>query len=167
MRRTSRLPVSTLPVPPCPRAQPAWAAWAALGPRERAEIFRKAAALAQQHFAELALYIARESGGSRFKGEHEVREAIVLLHQAAGVLSQPHGLVLPSEAGRLSYARRLPHGVVGVISPFNFPLVLPLRSVAPHYRPATLWCSSLIRRPRSVVASSLPGCSRQPVCPKV
>lgn len=110
------------------RVQPAWAA---LGPRERAEIFRKAAALAQQHFAELALYIARESGGSLFKGEHEVREAIVLLHQAAGLLSQPHGLVLPSEAGRLSYARRLPHGVVGVISPFNFPLVLSLRSVAP------------------------------------
>lgn len=66
-----------------------------------------------------------------FKGEHEVREAIVLLHQAAGLLSQPHGLVLPSEAGRLSYARRQPHGVVGVISPFNFPLVLSLRSVAP------------------------------------
>ncbi len=110
------------------RVQPAWAA---LGPRERAEIFRKAADLAQQHFAELALYIARESGGSLFKGEHEVREAIVLLHQAAGLLSQPHGVVLPSEAGRLSYARRLPHGVVGVISPFNFPLVLSLRSVAP------------------------------------
>lgn len=70
-------------------------------------------------------------GGALFKGEHEVREAIVLLHQAAGLLSQPHGLVLPSAAGRLSYARRQPHGVVGVISPFNFPLVLSLRSVAP------------------------------------
>ncbi|CAI2797521.1 MULTISPECIES: benzaldehyde dehydrogenase [Pseudomonas] len=109
-------------------AQPAWAA---LGPRERAAVFRKAADLAQQCFAELALYVARETGGALFKGEHEVREAIVLLHQAAGLLSQPHGLVLPSAAGRLSYARRQPHGVVGVISPFNFPLVLSLRSVAP------------------------------------
>jgi len=94
-------------------------------------VFRKAADLAQQSFAELALYVARETGGALFKGEHEVREAIVLLHQAAGLLSQPHGLVLPSAAGRLSYARRQPHGVVGVISPFNFPLVLSLRSVAP------------------------------------
>ncbi|MFN3356047.1 MAG: benzaldehyde dehydrogenase [Pseudomonas sp.] len=109
-------------------AQPAWAA---LGPRERAEVFRKAAHLAQQSFEELALYVARETGGALFKGEHEVREAIVLLHQAAGLLSQPHGVVLPSEAGRLSYARRQPHGVVGVISPFNFPLVLSMRSVAP------------------------------------
>jgi benzaldehyde dehydrogenase (NAD) len=39
--------------------------------------------------------------------------------------------VLPSVAGRTSYARRVPHGVVGVISPFNFPLILSMRSVAP------------------------------------
>ncbi len=102
-------------------AQPAWAAF---GPRERAEVFRKAADIAQKSFAELALYVARETGGALFKGEHEVREAIVLLHQAAGMLSQP-------QAGRLSYARRQPHGVVGVISPFNFPLILSLRAVAP------------------------------------
>ncbi|MBO1541167.1 benzaldehyde dehydrogenase [Pseudomonas sp. OA65] len=109
-------------------AQPAWAA---LGPRQRAAIFRKAADVAEQSFDELALYVARETGAALFKGQHEVREAIVLLHQAAGLLSQAHGVVLPSEAGRLSYARRQPHGVVGVISPFNFPLVLSMRSVAP------------------------------------
>lgn len=115
----------------CRSAALAQPAWAALGPRERAEVFRRAAAWAQQSFAELALYVARETGAALFKGEHEVREAIVLLHQAAGLLSQAHGVVLPSAAGRLSYARRQPHGVVGVISPFNFPLVLSLRSVAP------------------------------------
>ncbi|MCP1455933.1 MULTISPECIES: benzaldehyde dehydrogenase [Pseudomonas] len=109
-------------------AQPGWAA---LGPRQRAAIFRKAADVAEQSFEELALYVARETGAALFKGQHEVREAIVLLHQAAGLLSQAHGVVLPSEAGRLSYARRQPHGVVGVISPFNFPLVLSMRSVAP------------------------------------
>lgn len=109
-------------------AQPGWAA---LGPRQRAAIFRKAADVAEQSFEELALYVARETGAALFKGQHEVREAIVLLHQAAGLLSQAHGVVLPSEAGRLSYARRQPHGVVGVISPFNFPLVLSIRSVAP------------------------------------
>ncbi|MEX0165574.1 benzaldehyde dehydrogenase [Pseudomonas brassicacearum] len=109
-------------------AQPGWAA---LGPRQRAAIFRKAADVAEQSFDELALYVARETGAALFKGQHEVREAIVLLHQAAGLLSQAHGVVLPSEAGRLSYARRQPLGVVGVISPFNFPLVLSMRSVAP------------------------------------
>ncbi len=115
----------------CRSAALAQPAWAASGPRERAQVFRKAAECAERAFDELALYVARETGAALFKGEHEVRETIVLLHQAAGMLSQPHGLVLPSAAGRLSYARRQPHGVVGVISPFNFPLVLSIRSVAP------------------------------------
>ncbi len=115
----------------CAAASSAQPAWQALGAREKALVFRRAADQAEANFDELALFVARETGGSLLKGSHEVREAIVLLHQAAGLLSQPHGLVLPSESGRLSYARRLPHGVVGVISPFNFPLVLSLRSVAP------------------------------------
>jgi benzaldehyde dehydrogenase (NAD) len=39
--------------------------------------------------------------------------------------------VLPSAEPRLSLARRVPAGVVGVIAPFNVPLVLAIRSVAP------------------------------------
>ena len=39
--------------------------------------------------------------------------------------------MLPSSAKRMSFARRVPHGVVGVISPFNFPLILSTRAVAP------------------------------------
>jgi benzaldehyde dehydrogenase (NAD) len=50
---------------------------------------------------------------------------------AAALPTQPQGLVLPSTPGRLSFARRVPHGVVGVISPFNFPLILSIRAVAP------------------------------------
>jgi benzaldehyde dehydrogenase (NAD) len=40
-------------------------------------------------------------------------------------------LLLPSDGGRISLARRVPHGVVGIISPFNFPLILSIRAVAP------------------------------------
>lgn len=110
------------------RAQPAWAA---LGPRERAAVFHRASTVFQQHFDELALAIARETGGILAKGQHEVREAITLCQLAAGLPMQAQGQVLPSTPGRLSIARRVPHGVVGVISPFNFPLILGLRSVAP------------------------------------
>ncbi|MCX2863350.1 benzaldehyde dehydrogenase [Paucibacter sp. PLA-PC-4] len=110
------------------RSQPAWAA---LPARERAAVFHKAAALLQQHFDELALWITRETGGILPKGQHEVREAITFCHVAAAMPMQPQGQVLPSVPGRLSVARRVPHGVVGVISPFNFPLILTLRVVAP------------------------------------
>jgi benzaldehyde dehydrogenase (NAD) len=113
------------------RAQAAQPAWAAMGPRERSAVFHRAAALFQQHFAELALTIARETGGILPKGQHEVNESITLCHLAAGLPMQAQGQVLPSAAGRLSFARRVPHGVVGVISPFNFPLILSLRAVAP------------------------------------
>ena len=113
------------------RAATAQPAWAATAPRERAAVFLRAAALLQQHFDELALWVTRETGGILPKGQHEVREAITFCHVAAAMPMQPQGQVLPSVPGRMSLARRVPHGVVGVISPFNFPLILTLRVVAP------------------------------------
>jgi benzaldehyde dehydrogenase (NAD) len=106
-------------------------AWAALPPRERAAVFHRAAALFQQHFDELALYVTRETGAILPKGQHELREAVTFCHVAAAMPMQAQGQVLPSAPGRLSLARRVPLGVVGVISPFNFPLILTLRVVAP------------------------------------
>ena len=106
-------------------------AWAATAPRERAAVFRRAAVLLETHLDELSLWIARETGALIAKGQLEVREAATQLNIAAGKPLNPQGLVLPSTEGRLSYARRVPHGVVGVISPFNFPLILTMRAVAP------------------------------------
>jgi len=113
------------------QARAAQRAWAATSPRERAAVFHRAASILQAHAAAAAALIARETGAILPKGEHEVREAIVLLQRAAAMPLQAQGQVLPSTPGRLSLARQLPLGVIGVISPFNFPLVLSLRSVAP------------------------------------
>jgi benzaldehyde dehydrogenase (NAD) len=106
-------------------------AWVAVPPRDKATILRRAGDLFQQHFDELALYCTRETGAILPKGQHEVREAITICHLAAALPMQSQGHVLPSVPGRSSIARRVPHGVVGVISPFNFPLILTLRAVAP------------------------------------
>ena len=112
-------------------ARAAQRGWAATDYKERARIFRKAAALIEQHGAELAPWIARETGGILPKAELELREAAAHLHEAAAMLTQPKGQLLASQQDQLSIARRVPHGVVGVISPFNFPLILSLRSIAP------------------------------------
>ncbi|EPN67518.1 benzaldehyde dehydrogenase, partial [Pseudomonas syringae pv. actinidiae ICMP 19101] len=56
----------------CREAALAQPAWAAMGPREKAEIFLMAADHAVCAFDELALYVARETGGSLHKGQHEV-----------------------------------------------------------------------------------------------
>jgi benzaldehyde dehydrogenase (NAD) len=52
-------------------------------------------------------------------------------YEAAGLPSRAYGELLPSAEPRLSWAERAPVGLVGVISPFNFPLILAIRSVAP------------------------------------
>ena len=112
-------------------AAAAQASWVAVPPRDKAEVFRRAAALFQQHFDALALFAARETGGILAKGQHEIREAALICNLAAGMPLQSQGHVLPSVQGRTSLARRVPHGVVGVISPFNFPMILTIRAVAP------------------------------------
>jgi benzaldehyde dehydrogenase (NAD) len=112
-------------------AAAAQTAWSRMPPRDRAAVFHRAAALFQQHFDELALYVTRETGGILPKGQHELREAVAFCQLAAGMPMQAQGQLLPSTPGRLSMARRVPLGVIGVISPFNFPLILTLRVVAP------------------------------------
>jgi benzaldehyde dehydrogenase (NAD) len=109
----------------------AQADWAKMLPRERAAIFRKTAAIFEREMEEMASFIARETGALLFKGQHEVREAIEILLAASSMPLQPQGHVLPQVTGRFNFARRVPLGVVGVISPFNFPLILSIRSVAP------------------------------------
>ncbi|KAB7769689.1 benzaldehyde dehydrogenase [Xanthomonas maliensis] len=113
------------------QAKQAQRAWAALPPRERAAVFYRAAQLLEARAEEAALLIARETGGILPKAQREVGEAMVMLQQAAAMPLQAQGQVLPTDAGQLSLARRVPLGVVGVISPFNFPLILSMRSVAP------------------------------------
>jgi benzaldehyde dehydrogenase (NAD) len=112
-------------------ARAAQRAWAASDYKERAAIFRCAATLLERHHDELAVWIARETGGIMPKAQLELREGAAHLREAAAMLTQPQGQLLAAPHGQLSIARRVPHGVVGVISPFNFPLILSLRSIAP------------------------------------
>lgn len=113
------------------RAALAQPAWAGMAPQERAQIFRDAAALVRVHGEDIKHWMVRETGSIPPKIDVELKMAEGILNQAAAMLGEPQGLVLPSTGGRLSLARRLPHGVVGVISPFNFPLILSIRAVAP------------------------------------
>ncbi|MEH1128769.1 benzaldehyde dehydrogenase [Micromonospora sp. CPCC 206061] len=109
-------------------AQPAWAA---LPHPERAAVLRRAGDLWREHAEEVRDWIVRETGAVAPKGDFEIGVAAQECYEAAALPSRPYGELLPSLDGRLSMARRVPAGVVGVISPFNFPLILSIRSVAP------------------------------------
>ena len=105
--------------------------WAETHFEDRARVLRKAAELAEAHLADLAGWIVRDSGSVRAKAEFELGITIRSLREAAAMPSQAQGLVLPSSNDRISLCRRMPLGVIGVIAPFNFPLYLAMRAVAP------------------------------------
>ncbi|MGY6020055.1 aldehyde dehydrogenase family protein [Streptomyces spinosirectus] len=109
----------------------AQAEWARVPHFVRAGVLRKAGDLFAAHAEELREWIVRESGSIPGKAEFELHVAAQECYEAAALASRPVGQVLPTEAPRLSYTRRVPVGVVGVIAPFNAPLILSIRSVAP------------------------------------
>jgi benzaldehyde dehydrogenase (NAD) len=115
----------------CICAASAQAGWAALPYPARAAIFRKAAALLEENRTVFTTWLVRETGAIAPKAAFEIDSVLHLLHEAAAMLTQPAGLVLPALPGVTSLAQRIPHGVVGVISPFNFPFLLSSRATLP------------------------------------
>lgn len=105
--------------------------WAARKPEERAAVLRRAGALWEEHAAELDDWIVRESGGIPAKAGLETHTAANECYEASALPGLPAGEVLTTNEDRWSFARRRPAGVVSVISPFNFPLILGIRAVAP------------------------------------
>lgn len=106
--------------------------WAALPFTSRASIIRAAADRLRERTDEFADWNVRECGAIRPKGQWEVGITFDQMQQAAGLTSLANGLVYPSTVpGRTNIWHRVPIGVVGVISPWNFPLFLAMRSVAP------------------------------------
>lgn len=105
--------------------------WAALPYTQRAEVMHRAARLLEDDPDRLLPWLVAEAGSAQGKADFEVSLVRSELQEAAALASAPYGEVLRSMKPRLSIARHVPHGVVGVISPFNFPAILSMRSVAP------------------------------------
>ena len=113
------------------RAREAQVAWAAAPFRERAAVMRRAAELWAKYSDDIQGWLIRESGGTRAKTARELSDAVDECLEASALASHALGEVLPSEKAPLSMSRRVPVGVVGVIAPFNAPVKLAIRSVAP------------------------------------
>ena len=109
-------------------AQPAWAA---LPHTQRSAILRKAGDIWLAHAAEIEEWSVREGGKIPPAAQFETHVATEEIFEAATLPSRPYGELLPAESPHLSFAERVPVGVVGVIAPFNFPQILAIRSVAP------------------------------------
>jgi benzaldehyde dehydrogenase (NAD) len=113
-------------------ARDAQPAWAAEGYDVRAGLLRRVAQLLEGRADEVADLIVRETGCIRGKADYEVGAAMNELWEAAGLTSRASAEVIPSHnTGKLNLVQRMPVGVVGAITPWNFPFVLGFRVVAP------------------------------------
>ena len=113
-------------------ARAAQPAWAALSGAERAAYLRAFADYLQANHDDLVEQSIRETGGVRYKAEDEVGTSIRQLAISAVQATQTAGDILqPYKAGKLSLSRAVPLGVVGLITPWNYPMNLAMRAVAP------------------------------------
>ncbi|TGB13523.1 aldehyde dehydrogenase family protein [Streptomyces sp. MZ04] len=106
--------------------------WGATNPYARRAVFERALRIIEDREDEISDAIVAELGGTRLKAAFELHLTKEFLREAVHVALQAEGRILPSpDDGKENRLYRVPVGVVGVISPFNFPLLLSLKTVAP------------------------------------
>lgn len=106
--------------------------WAATSPGERQQVLRRAAEILEERREEIVDWIVRESGSTVMKANIEVSLAVGITQESVSFPTRVHGRIFDSNTpDRESRVYRKALGVVGVISPWNFPLHLSQRSVAP------------------------------------
>ncbi len=106
--------------------------WLQLTGAARGEILYQMASVLEAHADELARLASREMGKQIGEMRGEVGRGVSLLRYYAGEGMRSNGNVIPSaDTNVLQYTRRVPLGVVAVITPWNFPVAIPIWKIAP------------------------------------
>jgi len=113
-------------------AKSALAGWAGLSAHARGEFLRKAADILEQRVEEVARGLMREEGKSLPEAKGETLRGVTLLRYYAMQTMLPDGEVIPSAGAKtFLYTKRVPLGVVALITPWNFPVAIPIWKAAP------------------------------------
>lgn len=127
-------------------AEAAFDTWRAMPPPARARVLAKAGDLLAQRLPEVARLLSREQGKPIGEARGEVQRGVDLLHYYAGEGWREVGDVIPSAApNTLLFTVREPLGVVAVITPWNFPIAIPLWKAAP----ALIYGNTVVLKPAS------------------
>ena len=128
-------------------AKAAFPAWRDTPAPQRGKILFKAVRLMEECKEELARLLTREEGKTLKDALGEVQRSINITEFMAGEARRMNGETMPSELPKnFSYTIRQPLGVVGAITPWNFPVAIPVWKIAPAlvygntvvFKPATL-----------------------------
>lgn len=131
----------------------------------RGSVLFKAARLMQEQKEELARLLTREEGKAQKDSLGEVQRSINIMEFMAGEARRLSGETLPSELPKnFSYTIRQPVGIVGAITPWNFPVAIPVWKIAPAlvcgntvvFKPATLTPLTAIRLVQILEQAGLP-----------
>ncbi|MFE3877941.1 aldehyde dehydrogenase family protein [Kitasatospora sp. NPDC059146] len=114
------------------RARAAQGGWLAAGAGARSAALGRIAEAVEAHAEELAALIVREVGKPLAEARGEVARTAAIWRYYAQAPYEPSGAVHETAAGPgLLFTRRRPHGVAGLIAPWNFPLAIPSWKAAP------------------------------------
>jgi aldehyde dehydrogenase (NAD+) len=121
--------------------------WAGMPAPARGNILYKAAEILEKKFDQLGAEMTREEGKTLPEAKGEVRRAINIFRYFGGEGSRLDGVMVPSERERVHvFAIRKPIGVVGLVTPWNFPIAIPAWKIAP----ALICGNTLVVKPASV-----------------
>jgi betaine-aldehyde dehydrogenase len=112
------------------RAKAAFPAWAAVAPGDRARLLRRLVAVMEEAHEELSVLEARNAGKPIASARGEIGMAIETVRYYAAAPERLLGDTIPV-AGGLAFTVREPLGVVGLITPWNFPLAIACWKMAP------------------------------------
>jgi succinate-semialdehyde dehydrogenase/glutarate-semialdehyde dehydrogenase len=113
-------------------AQAAFAGWSALTAKARGDYLRAIAGELNARRDQVARVITLENGKPLAQSQGEVAMTVDHLLWFAEEARRAYGRLVPNQAdGKRHLVMRQPVGVVGAIAPWNFPLVLAIRKVAP------------------------------------
>ncbi|MBU8690508.1 aldehyde dehydrogenase family protein [Priestia megaterium] len=125
-------------------AKKAQAAWCKLSGAARGEYLYKVANVLEQRLEEIAKTMTREMGKTFPEAKGETARGVAILRYYAGEGLRKVGDVLPStDSEAFMYTTRAPLGVVGVITPWNFPVAIPIWKIAP----ALIYGNTVILKP--------------------
>ncbi len=105
--------------------------WSSLSAQERGVLLQNLAKLILRDQESLARLESRDVGKPLSQARNDVLVAARYFEFYAGVISALHGETLPTPSGIFGYTLRVPHGVTGHITPWNYPLQISARTLAP------------------------------------
>ena len=106
-------------------------AWRAMDPSERGRVLRRIAEVTYSQAKTLAALESKNNGKTFREALSEIRYGASTFEYFAGLTDKIEGSTIPVPGDRLDYTLRQPLGVTAHIIPWNFPLQLALRSIAP------------------------------------